>query len=161
MLLQCLALVAILFTPIWIRPTGGSLSERFKQIQRNVGSELAERRPTSITSRVIPIPSSNFLKKLSQETEWSENLESETRQIRFEWALSPQPSEDEWRLLSIERKTHEGSWEGVSLVWNEQGLPIGSVYLELAQGPNLFTAWVVSAKTQQKKKLLLNVAQKR
>jgi hypothetical protein len=159
-LLQSLALLAILFTPIWIRPSPGSLSERFKKIQYLEDDEGSERRPTSITSRVITIPGSSFRKNIVGKDEWSESLESEARQVRFEWALGSEFSE-EWRLAGIERKGPEGNWEQVSLVWNESGSPIGSVYVELAQGENVFAAQVVSSKTRAKKKILLSVAQKR
>jgi hypothetical protein len=159
-LLQSLALLAILFTPIWIPPTPGSLSERFKKIKHIDEVEGGERRPTSITSRVLTIPGSGFRKNIVGKDEWSESLEAETRQVRFEWALGSESSE-EWRLSAIERKNPEGVWEQVSLVWNESGSPIGSVYVELAQGENLFAAQVVSSKTRAKKKILLNVAQKR
>jgi hypothetical protein len=40
-------------------------------------------------------------------------------------------------------------------------MPIGSVYIELAQGDNEFSAEVVSAKTRAKKKIFLRIAQKR
>ncbi|MEO5667997.1 MAG: hypothetical protein ABIR96_08060 [Bdellovibrionota bacterium] len=159
-LLQCLALVAILFTPVWVHPTDSSLSERFKKIQHVESPDGPERRPTSITSSVIPIPNASFRKNLLHLTEWSEDMESDTRQIRFEWALSAEPRDEEWRLSTIERKNEDGGWEDVSLVWNEFGMPIGSVYVELAKGENVFAAQVVSSKTKAKKKILLRVAQK-
>jgi len=159
-LLQCLALLAILFTPIWIRPSSsGSLSERFKKI-RYTEEESVERRPTSITSRVLVIPGPGFRQQMASSNEWSETLEAETRQVRFEWALSSE-SQEEWRLSSITRKNTEGAWEDVSLVWNEEGAPIGSVYIELGQGQNDFVAQMISAKTKKTKKIILKVDQKR
>lgn len=161
-LLQCMALLAILFTPIWIRPNpSGSVAERIRKLGHSGdGSGGAGRRPTSITSRVLVIPGPGFLKQSLGASEWSETLEAETRQIRFEWGLGIEPYQ-EWRLSSITRKNTEGSWEDVSLVWNEDGSPIGSVYIELAKGQNDFVAKMVSAKTKKTKKILLKVAQKR
>ena len=159
-LLQSFALLAILFMPLWIRQTPGTLSERFKNIQHIDEAPDRDRRPTSITSRVITIPGPAFRNSFGSLNEWSEELESETRQIRFEWGLSSEPKE-EWRLANIERKTSQGTWENVSLVSNEFGMPIGSVYVELVKGSNEFNAEVVSKKTRAKKKILLRIAQKR
>lgn len=151
--------MAILFMPLWIRKTPESISERLKNI-KYIDEGADDRRPSSITSRVITIPGPAFRNKFGALNQWNEELESETRQIRFEWGLSSEPRE-EWRLSTIERKTHEGAWESVSLVSNEFGMPIGSVYIELAQGDNEFSAEVVSAKTRAKKKIFLRIAQKR
>ena len=109
---------------------------------------------------MITIPGPAFRNSFGSLNEWSEELESETRQIRFEWGLSSEPKE-EWRLANIERKTSQGTWENVSLVSNEFGMPIGSVYVELVKGSNEFNAEVVSKKTRAKKKILLRIAQKR
>ncbi len=161
LVLQTLALLVILFTPLWIRPGGGALSERFRKTPSLDSSTAGERQPTSITSRVIPIPGADFRKSLSQmPPEWSEEIDSEARQIRFEWTLV-HASPDEWQLQSIERRVSGGKWEEVSLVSNENGIPIGSVYVELGQGENIFTAQVVNPKTKLTKRLRLKIAQKR
>jgi hypothetical protein len=161
-LLQSLALLVILLTPLWIRPSSETLSlnERIRKGPRSIEPMIATRQPTSITSRVIAIPGPAFRRLIPSDQDWVEELESEARQVRFEWVLDDDVS-DGWRLQTIKYQRSEGSWEDVSLVANESGVLIGSVYVELAHGENIFTARMVHSRTQDVKDLRMRVAQKR
>ncbi len=151
LVVQTLALMAAVLSPLWMNHEQTSIGKR--DISSVENTHVTVSKSFSITSRVLslPFPSQNL-----SENNKSFVSEIETRQIRFERKfLSPQaldyqdnsavvrapsskvvskikkPTEDPWKLDSIEKKIDSNEWENIMLVSNERDMKIGSIFVEL------------------------------
>jgi hypothetical protein len=79
-------------------------------------------------------------------------IEIESRQLRFEWSAEG-AQHDEWKLHRIYRVYPDASLNEVSLLEDDRGKAIGSVYVELESKEDLFLVKMVNPKTKREHEL--------
>lgn len=165
--LQSLALLAILFTPLWIQSKRSETPSRVSDssgglinFDRASAEALSRKEPTSISSQVIPIQvysSGAFDERAPASLMNEKRLEIESRQVRFEWS-NEQFNSSDWKLYRIYRVYKDKSLNEVSLLADDRGVPIGSVYVELESQEDLFLVKMVNPKTKREHEIRFYVS---
>lgn len=154
-----MALMAILFTPLLVQnkrndvtsmsPSTSSQSKPFTQSSTN-----RDIIPNSISSQVIQIeaPLMNEQIRDPASIDQTYNLTLESRQLRFEWNKNEVLQKD-WQLQRISRAEKNGKLREIALLKDDEGLALGSVYVELESFEDEFRVFFKNAKTQESREL--------
>ena len=147
-LVQWVALITILFSPVW--------TERFSHqddFRGGVGRDLA----SSIEATVDPAISSTILRIPNSNEESTHRVFVSSSQVRFEWRqtlerdLASLDSKTEMipvAMMKLSREGHEKP-EDISLIASDGGEVVVSTYVELQEGVNTFRIRYQSAKSKK------------
>ena len=149
--IQGFALFCILFTPLYFNQASGKKAGKEPPGIRDPEtsqSQENERRGT-LKSAVLEL----FPKDHEMWGQHPHIFVSMTRQVRFEFhefglverkspksedPRGPASLKEEWKVVGISREIEDGEWEDLSLILNENGVPISSTFVELFKAKNKF-----------------------
>lgn len=152
--LQSVALLAILFTPLWVQnnripATRESKIAEGAVILERVTSHLnIDREITNISSNIVDIKLYEGEGREPAALRKESQIHLESRQLRFEWSEREFLGLD-WELSKIFRVESDETSNEIALLRDDQGKAIGSVYVELESNRDQFLIQLISAKTQK------------